>query len=46
MKEYQNLIGSILIAAAIILAGFLISTAIHDAGGNIGSQIAAALATF
>lgn len=46
MKEYQNLIGKLAIAAAIIIAGVMISQAIESAGGNIGSQIASALATF
>lgn len=46
MKDYQNLIGKIIIAAAIIVAGAMIAHAIELAGGNIGSQIAGALATF
>lgn len=46
MKDYQNLIGKLAIAAAIIIAGIIISQAIESAGGNIGSQIAGALATF
>ena len=44
MKEYQNLIGKIFIAIAIIVAAHLISNAIEIAGSNIGSQIAAAMA--
>ena len=46
MKEYQNLIGKLAIAVAIIIAGVMISQAIEVAGGSIGSQIASALATF
>lgn len=45
MKEYQNLIGKIIIAGAIIIAAFIISGAIESAGRNIGSQIASALNT-
>lgn len=40
MKEYQELVGKALTAAAIIIAGV-----IESAGGNIGSQIASALNT-
>ena len=43
MKEYQNLIGKIIIAAAIIIGAMVIGNAILEAGGNIGSQIASAL---
>ena len=43
MKEYQNLIGKIAIAVAIIIAGAMISNAITTAGGEFGSQIASAL---
>ena len=46
MKEYQNLIGKLAIAVAIIIAGFMISQSIEAAGGSVGSQIASALATF
>lgn len=46
MKTYQTLIGSVIIAAAIIIAGLLISAAIRDGSGTVGSQIASALATF
>lgn len=46
MKEYQNLIGKLAIAAAIVIAGVLIANAIEVAAGSIGSQIASALATF
>lgn len=46
MKDYQNLIGKIIIAVAIIIAGAMIANAIEGAGGDIGSQIASALATF
>lgn len=45
MKEYQNLIGKIIIAVAIVIAGVLIANAIGEASGTIGSQIASALAT-
>ena len=40
MKEYQELVGKALTAAAITIAGV-----IESAGGNIGSQIASALNT-
>lgn len=43
MKEYQNLIGKVIVAGAIIVAAFVIANAIEAAGGNIGSQIASAL---
>lgn len=43
MKEYQNLIGKIIIAVAIIIAGVVIANAIGEASGAIGSQIASAL---
>ena len=46
MKDYQNLIGKIIIAVAIVVAGSMIANAIEVAGGDIGSQIASALATF
>ena len=42
MKEYQDLIGKIAIAAAIIIAGVLIAEAIEAVGGNIGIQVASA----
>lgn len=45
MKEYQNLIGKIVIAIAIIIAGIMISNAIDGVGGEIGSRIAGALDT-
>ncbi|HIY03962.1 MAG TPA: hypothetical protein H9733_03250 [Candidatus Anaerotignum merdipullorum] len=35
MKEYQNLIGRIIIAAAIIIAAVIIAGAIDSAGVNI-----------
>lgn len=41
MKKYQNLIGMLAIAAAIIIAGSMISGAIENM--NIGAQIAGAL---
>lgn len=46
MKDYQNLIGKIIIAAAIVVAGAMIANAIEAAGGSIGSQIASALSTY
>lgn len=46
MKEYQNLIGKLAIAVAIIIAGVLISQAIETSSGSIGSQISSAIATF
>ncbi len=45
MKEYQNLIGKIVIAVAIIIAGIMISNAIDNVGGEIGSRIAGGLNT-
>lgn len=45
MKDYQNLIGKIIIAVAIIIAGNMIANAIEVAGGSIGSQIASTIAT-
>ena len=44
MKDYQNLIGKILIAIAIVIAGVLISNAIEVGCASIGSQIASAIA--
>ncbi len=41
MKEYQNLIGKIVIAVAIIIAGVMIS----DAIGEMGTHIAGGLNT-
>lgn len=35
MKDYQNLIGKIIIAAAIIIAAFIIANAIENAGTNM-----------
>ena len=40
MKEYQNLIGRIIIAAAIIIAGMLIANALEHLGASIGSELA------
>ena len=45
MKEYQNLIGKIIVAVAIIIGAVVIGNAILEAGGNIGSEIASALNT-
>lgn len=39
MKEYQDLIGKIIVALAIIGAALIIANAIDSAGANIGSQI-------
>ena len=44
MKEYQNLIGKVVIALAIVIAGALIANAIQNTGSNL-SNIAAALNT-
>ncbi len=43
MKEYQNLIGKVILAGAIIVAALIIANAIEAAGGTIGSQISSAL---
>ena len=43
VKEYQNLIGKIIIAAAIIAAAFILANAIESAEASAGSQIAGAL---
>ena len=43
MKEYQNLIGKIVIAVAIVIAAFLIANAIEEGCASIGSQIASAI---
>lgn len=39
MKEYQSLIGQVIIAVAIVIAGVLIAQAITSAGGNINSGL-------
>ena len=44
MKDYQNLIGRIIIAVAIVIAGVLIANAIEVGCASIGSQIASAIA--
>ena len=36
MKDYQNLIGAMFIAAAILVSGVLISSSIQEAGADIG----------
>lgn len=46
MKDCQNMIGKLAIAAAIIIAGVLIAEAIEVAGASIGSQISSALAAY
>lgn len=43
LKEYQSLIGAIILAAAIIIAACILGDAIREAGGSIGSQIASAV---
>ncbi len=43
MKEYQDLIGRLIMAAAIIISSLIIGNAITEAGNNIGPQIASAL---
>ena len=40
MKDYQDLIGKIIIAAAIIIAAVIIAGAIEGAGGNIHQGLA------
>lgn len=44
MKDYQNLIGKIMIAVAIVIAGVLIANAVKIGCGELGSQIAFAIA--
>lgn len=39
MKDWQRLIGMIIIAAAIIISGLLIAQAIREAGTNIHSGL-------
>ena len=43
MKEYQDLIGKVIVAAAIVVAAWMIANAVTASGGTIGSQIASAL---
>ena len=43
MKEYKDLIGKVIVAAAIVVAAWMIANAVTAAGGTIGSQIASAL---
>lgn len=45
MKEYQNLIGKLVIAVVIVVVGVMIANAITYTGVEIGSQIAGALST-
>lgn len=40
MKEYQNLIVRIIIAAAIVIAGMLIANALEHLGASIASEFA------
>ena len=44
MKDYQNLIGKIIIAIAIVIAAMMISNAIEAGCASIGSQISSAIA--
>lgn len=39
MKEYQNLIGKIIIAMSIIIAAYIIAGVLGTIGGNIGSAL-------
>lgn len=39
MKEYQNQIGRIIIATAIVIAGILIANVLEHLGGSIGAGI-------
>lgn len=39
MKENQNLIGRIIIAVAIVIAGILIVNALEHLGGSIGAGL-------
>ena len=41
MKENQNLIGRIIIATAIVIAGILIANVLEHLGGSIGAGLAA-----
>lgn len=43
MKDYQDLIGKIIIAAAVVIVGVLIANAIEVGCASIGSQIASAI---
>lgn len=45
MKEYQNLIGKIIIGASIIMAAVILADAVKYAGGEIGSMIASAISS-
>lgn len=44
MKDYQDLIGKIIIAIAIIIAAVMLSNAIEAGCASIGSQISSAIA--
>ena len=44
MKDYQNLIGKIIIAVAIVIAAITIANAIEVGCASIGSQISSAIA--
>lgn len=43
MKDHQDLIGKIIIAAAIVIAAVVLAGAIERAGASIGSQIPSAV---
>lgn len=43
MRDYQRIVSAIIIACSIIIAGVIISGAIQEASGIIGSQIASAI---
>jgi len=43
MKKYQIIISAMIIAAAIIIAGYTIADGVRDAFDGIGSQIASAI---
>ena len=40
MKDYQNLIGRIIIGVAIVIAGILIANALEHLGASIASELA------
>lgn len=43
IKDYQQLIGSVIIAVAIVIASLILGDAVEYAGATAGSQIASAL---
>lgn len=44
MKDYQRIVAAIIIGCSIVIAGVVISRAIQEASGIVGSQIASAIA--